>query len=808
MSKNNYNYLFVSDFHIAMGVDPIHKIVNPREDFLYDDEFFRFLRWADKKENREDDKPWELVFVGDCFDFLPVDITWNKEYEPIVKSLEETITTSDKEVFTKTWQHFLYASLLPIEMKMSLFSFFLKNELLEITKQDKTEEREITERMEIKQYIKRIPRIQTQAEQDMFTEDEFEKISILQEKDKRTSKKNRTAQVDLEFSYEPNLFDIIQPKDFDPLNEEDRDFQRALTRGWLRIPPWADEMCARHYYGKRKYKKHLGKSNYFIDTRKSLKNKGNLAWFYRLRLRLRRENKWEQYKYQFYKEDASCEKLRLIYNGHPQFFKALAWWVGSGHRLVIMTGNHDIEISWPKVQESFKDMLVHDFYDLNLTNWAKTQKSKKNIKNPPEVPEDFILDFRNRIDFSRPWFYYKPGMFYAQHGAQYDNVNSAVNLLKPFRTKKNNNGKNEEWLNPSFGNLGNPIVSSLEDYYPEWDNVGSHSTTLSYLIHEYPGRFTRIIATNMWQYARMAWELYKDSNDPKAKSEPDIKQLKDYKNLPGNEKLEEEFLQILYTSWDKPLMLRRGFLILIIIVLHILAPFFWLINILLKVFKWLFYSKSGLALVIIGVVLLVAIPGVMDGLKGIYNTVKEWWEDNFAGVFKFLTSIIGVIALRYLIGGFVDPLKKKLKRENKKFFQYMLYGQDYIRVAARQTYNVFADWVKCQKLPANEMPRFYIFGHDHEPYKAVLSKGDYWNDEPTAEYINTGSWLSSFSKEDVRRLRTGGGDLEFTFFKVWKYKTGVNEMEVKGELLRWDDEAERIERQIVIAAKGGDGITD
>ena len=70
MRNDEYNYLFVSDLHIASGVDPEKQTYHPREDFYYDLEFFRFLIWADK--HPENGKKWELVFNGDCFDFLPV----------------------------------------------------------------------------------------------------------------------------------------------------------------------------------------------------------------------------------------------------------------------------------------------------------------------------------------------------------------------------------------------------------------------------------------------------------------------------------------------------------------------------------------------------------------------------------------------------------------------------------------------------------------------------------------------------------------------------------------------------------------
>ena len=74
MDPNNgeFNYIFVSDFHVAAGIDPKINVYHPREDFYFDEEFLRFLVYMD--QHREDnDKNWELIFNGDCFDFLPVE---------------------------------------------------------------------------------------------------------------------------------------------------------------------------------------------------------------------------------------------------------------------------------------------------------------------------------------------------------------------------------------------------------------------------------------------------------------------------------------------------------------------------------------------------------------------------------------------------------------------------------------------------------------------------------------------------------------------------------------------------------------
>ncbi|HEX5726667.1 MAG TPA: hypothetical protein VFX98_14420 [Longimicrobiaceae bacterium] len=51
-------------------------------------------------------------------------------------------------------------------------------------------------------------------------------------------------------------------------------------------------------------------------------------------------------------------KLRLIAEGHPGFFGALAEWLGGGHTLLVVKGNHDVELHWPLVRQALRDLLV------------------------------------------------------------------------------------------------------------------------------------------------------------------------------------------------------------------------------------------------------------------------------------------------------------------------------------------------------------------------------------------------------------------------------------------------------------------
>jgi len=57
--------------------------------------------------------------------------------------------------------------------------------------------------------------------------------------------------------------------------------------------------------------------------------------------------------------------------------------------------------------------------------------------------------------------------------------------------------------------------------------------------------------------------------------------------------------------------------------------------------------------------------------------------------------------------------------------------------------------------------------------------------------LNTGCWFVEFA-EDARRLQTVGQDVQFTFVRLLSGDGGV-----QADLLRWNDEAGRVERQML-----------
>jgi UDP-2,3-diacylglucosamine pyrophosphatase LpxH len=114
-------------------------------------------------------------------------------------------------------------------------------------------------------------------------------------------------------------------------------------------------------------------------------------------------------------------KLQHAMEYHVHFFEALANFVHKGGEVVIVRGNHDVEMYWPKVQRFFRRQLA--------TIAFKDQKL--GVDEAIEVRNDF----QTRIDFA-PWFYYEKDRIWFEHGHQYDPYCSFDHWLHPISPTK------------------------------------------------------------------------------------------------------------------------------------------------------------------------------------------------------------------------------------------------------------------------------------------------------------------------------------------------------------------------------------
>lgn len=106
--------------------------------------------------------------------------------------------------------------------------------------------------------------------------------------------------------------------------------------------------------------------------------------------------------------DHALVKLARVFDRHGGVMERLATFVRAGHSLVILRGNHDVDLFWDEVQTDLRERLVR---------LAGVQEREADA-------------FRSRVVFV-PWFYYEPGLVYVEHGHQYDGLCSFDFQLYP-----------------------------------------------------------------------------------------------------------------------------------------------------------------------------------------------------------------------------------------------------------------------------------------------------------------------------------------------------------------------------------------
>lgn len=106
-------------------------------------------------------------------------------------------------------------------------------------------------------------------------------------------------------------------------------------------------------------------------------------------------------------EDESIATLDRVLADHEIFFRAIADVVRAGHRVVFVVGNHDVQLSFPKVQERLIGHLA--------------------AMVPELAPEEATRRIRVRT-----WFYQTADGVHVEHGHQYDAYCSYRDPLKPL----------------------------------------------------------------------------------------------------------------------------------------------------------------------------------------------------------------------------------------------------------------------------------------------------------------------------------------------------------------------------------------
>lgn len=640
-----WDYLLVSDLHLSIGYDAQLHAYHPREDFFFDEAFFRWLRWAD--ETCAPGRRWELVFVGDTFDFLPVDESVLRAYLAARETRAQV--GEDPQQLFQYWREALTAPPPPTPLarraQRLLFEEDVRRGLVHLAPLTPEQARALGAKahpvpewaMQI--YLTYHPETLTEAD------------------------------VDRTFVLRPPSPGMYAAR---------RAGEPATDRG--RGPDQAFE----ERYG-------------FLPT-----------------------------------PQRSADKLESIYNGHPLFFRALAWFVGQGHRVVFLRGNHDIDLYWPQVQARLRTYIAREY------------RAAYGLEKDHPLPEGL----EERICFEPGWFLYRRGAFYAEHGAQYEALNAVPDPIRPV-------------LQPGGGPLLNLPVGSLgvicfhnhlEDRFPEWENLGAHAVVLRDLLRRYPFDMLALLIRRGADFARMARLLWRATK--RTAGRPSEEDLAWYAWQVG---LEVETVRRIYDLGARPLLTRRAL-------------------------AWFLFSPAGHAVKLSLMALLVGV-GIV--------AAAAWYLVVVPALGRLLPSSIPVAAVRDALRLLTEILlwtAPPLGYAALRRWFAARYGEPGLVEAARRLHRAFRE--------TDPDLLHFVFGHSHLPSVRPIGYGA---NGQAVLYLNTGTWTPAFS-EGRRHLLSLGQPVQFTFLRLTQTVDGY-----RADLLRWNDDAGRPERQILAAGDGPTG---
>ena len=108
--------------------------------------------------------------------------------------------------------------------------------------------------------------------------------------------------------------------------------------------------------------------------------------------------------------DRASRDISEVLDGHPGFVEGLALVLAAGHELVVLPGNHDIEIQWAPVRRQIERAIIAAVRG-HLSSEREVEAAEARMTFPP-------------------WFWYEPGRIWIEHGCQYDPENAFRYFLR------------------------------------------------------------------------------------------------------------------------------------------------------------------------------------------------------------------------------------------------------------------------------------------------------------------------------------------------------------------------------------------
>lgn len=156
-------------------------------------------------------------------------------------------------------------------------------------------------------------------------------------------------------------------------------------------------------------------------------------------------------------DDAGCTaQVKRIVHDHPRFFGATAKLLAHGHRVMFVSGNHDVELYWPGVRAALRDALSKKAEELAL-------------------PGADLGDVAERVRF-RTWFHLTEDGIYIEHGSQYDMLNGMPDPMRPLV-------EDASWIQPLAGKLAFKRTGSRMGYFNPYCEETFYMGLSGYLRH-------------------------------------------------------------------------------------------------------------------------------------------------------------------------------------------------------------------------------------------------------------------------------------------------------------------------------------
>ena len=185
--------------------------------------------------------------------------------------------------------------------------------------------------------------------------------------------------------------------------------------------------------------------------------------------------------------EESAWRLERIARGHQRFFAALGWFVAQGNRVVVIKGNHDVELHWSIVQDRFVEQVERAYRRQRLMLGQGEPISLEGL--------------RSGIEFY-PWYYYEAERIYVEHGGQYDGANRFRDFLNPVLVD------DPSRIELPGGSLFvRYLFNRLEDVHPFADNIKPISRYLAWAIKKDAVTAVEVLASRGWVFLRAFWNI-------------------------------------------------------------------------------------------------------------------------------------------------------------------------------------------------------------------------------------------------------------------------------------------------------------